>query len=133
MFTLEVDDTQELKWYMDVVFGLHADMKSHTSTSFTLSNGGVISESIEQKVGSRSSTKTELVAVDDKISKAIWTNKFLEYQGFNVKLNIIYQDNESSIKLENNGKERSDKHMCHFRIIFYVTDLVDRDEVTVQY
>ena len=29
----------------------------------------------------------------------------IEWQGFSVKLNIIYQDNTSSIKLEHNGKE----------------------------
>ena len=29
----------------------------------------------------------------------------MEWQGFSVKLNIIYQDNTSSKKLEHNGKE----------------------------
>jgi arginine exporter protein ArgO len=44
--------------------------------------------------------------VDDKIAKVLWMKSFLEWQGFAVKLNIIYQDNISStIRLEENGKE----------------------------
>jgi hypothetical protein len=41
-----------------------------------------------------------------------------------VKLNIIYQDNTSTMKLERNGKESSGKRTRHFDIkYFYVTDL----------
>jgi hypothetical protein len=51
-----------------------------------------------------------------------------------VKLNIIYQDNTSSMRLEQNGKESSGKSTHHFDIkYFYVTDLVGRKEVTVEY
>jgi hypothetical protein len=58
----------------------------------------------------------------------------VEYQGFKVKLNIVYQDNTSSMKLEQNGKASSGKHTWHFDIkIFYVTDLVSRDKVQVKH
>jgi hypothetical protein len=51
-----------------------------------------------------------------------------------VKLNIIYQDNTSSMKLERNGKESSGKRTRHFDInYFYVTDLVGRNEVHIEY
>jgi hypothetical protein len=51
-----------------------------------------------------------------------------------VKLNIIYQDNTSRIKLEENGKESSGKITRHFDIeYFYVTDLVGRNEVKIDY
>ena len=60
--------------------------------------------------------------------------KILGWQGFPVKLNIIYQDNSSSMKLEQNGKENSGKRTRHFNIkFFYVTDLVGRKEVTIEY
>jgi hypothetical protein len=35
--------------------------------------------------------------------------RFLEWQDFAVKLNIIYQDNTSTIKLEEKGKASSGK------------------------
>jgi hypothetical protein len=51
-----------------------------------------------------------------------------------VKLNIIYQDNTSTIKLEQNGKESSGKRTRHFDIkYFYVTDLVSRNKVEIEY
>jgi hypothetical protein len=51
-----------------------------------------------------------------------------------VKLNIIYQDNTSTIKLEESGKESLGKRTRHFFLkYFYVTDLVGRNEVTIEY
>jgi len=51
-----------------------------------------------------------------------------------VKLNIIYQDNTSTIKLEMNGKTSCGKRTRHFDIkLFYVTNLVERKEVTIEY
>eukprot|EP00957_Ditylum_brightwellii_P181291 13810405-Ditylum_brightwellii.AAC.1 len=106
-------------------------MKSHTSATLVLGKGAVISKLTKQKVNTRSSTEAELIAVDDKISKVIWTKRFLEHQGLKVKV-IIYQDNESSLKLENNSKESSGKRTRHFDIkYFYITDLIKRREVEV--
>jgi hypothetical protein len=69
--------------------------------------------------------ESELIGVDDKIAKLLWTKRFLESHAFLVKLNIIYQDNTSTMKLERNGKESSGKRPRHFDIkYFYVTDLV---------
>ena len=134
VLTLEADDTNTLTWYIDVAFAVHADMKSHTGSVFTMGKGAILSSSNKQKVNSRSSTESELFGVDDKIAKVLWTKRFLEWQDFEVKLNIIYQDNTSSIKLEENGKESSGKRTRHFDIkYFYVTDLVGRDEVKIEY
>ena len=134
VLTLEVSDLQVLFWYVDAAFVVHQDMKSHTGIIFTLGKGAIISGSTKQKVNSRSSTKAELNAVDEKLSKIIRTKKILESQGFKIKLNIIFQDNTSTIKLQENGKVSSGKRTRHFDIkLFYVTDLISRDEVTVKY
>ena len=85
-------------------------------------------------MNARSTTESELVAVDDMTSKVMWKKRFIEAQGFKVKVNVIYQDNESTIKLAKNGKESSGKRTRHFNIkYFYITDLIGRDEVTVEY
>jgi hypothetical protein len=134
VLTLEADDTNTLTWYIDVAFAVHGDMKSHTGAVFTMGKGAILSSSTKQKVNSRSSTESELIGVDDKIAKVLWMKRFLEWQDFKVTLNIIYQDNTSSIKLEENGKESSGKRTRHFDIKhFYVTDLVGRDEVKIEY
>jgi hypothetical protein len=134
LLTLEADDTQTLKWYVDAAFAVHADMRSHTGSTFSLGKGMIVSDSTKQKVNSRSSTEAELIGVDDRVSKILWTKRFIEHQGFHVKLNVIYQDNTSTMRLENNGKASSGKRTRHFDIkYFYITDLIGRDEVQVIY
>jgi hypothetical protein len=134
VLTLEADDTQTLKWYLDAAFAVHPDMKSQTGSAFTLGKGAIISSSTKQKTNARSSTEAELNGVDDQIGKVLWTKRFLEAQGFEVKLNIIYQDNQSTMKLAKNGKASSGKRTRHFDIkLFYVTDLIGRGEVQVSY
>ena len=74
-------------------------MESHTGIFFTMGKGAIMSASTKQKVNSRSSTEAELNATDEKISKIIRVKKFLEHQDFKVKVNIVYQDNTSTMKL----------------------------------
>jgi hypothetical protein len=85
----------------------------------TMCKGAIIGSSMKQKVNSRSSTESELIGVNDKISRVLWTKRFQEWQEFVVKLNIIYQDNTSTIKLEQNGKESSGKGTRHFDIKYF--------------
>ena len=100
---LEADDTQTINWYRDTAFGMQDKMKSHTRACMTLGKDMVCSFSNKQKVNCRSSAETEFIVVDDKVSKIMWTKQFIEHQGFVVNLNMIYQDNMSSLILETNG------------------------------
>ena len=134
VLTLEADDTQILYWYIDAAFAVHPDMKSHSGLVFMLGKGAIISSSRKQKVNSRSSTEAEFIATDDMIAKIMKVKKFLEEQRFEVRLNIIYQDNTSTMKLQKNGRLSSGKRTRHFDIrLFYITDLISRNEVEVRY
>ena len=94
-------------------------MKSHTGSVFTLGKGCVMSDSTKQKVNARSSTEAELIAVDDKIAKIIWIRRFIECQGFKIYTNVVHQDNNSTIRLENNGQYSSGKRTRHFDIKYF--------------
>lgn len=51
-----------------------------------------------------------------------------------MKLNIIFQDNASVIKLIENGKDSSCKRTHHFNArLFHTTDLIAANEVTVKH
>ena len=101
---------------------------------FTMGKGAIVSSSTKQKVNSRSSTEAELIATDDKISKIITIKRFLEHQGFRIKVCVIYQDNTSTMKLQNNGKVSSGKRTRHYDIkLFYIKHLIARKEVKVVY
>jgi hypothetical protein len=93
VLTLEADDFQTLTWYVDATFAVHVDMRSQTGAIFTLGKGAIISDALKQKINSRSSTEAELIGVDDKVSKVLWSKRFIEYQEFHVRMNIICQDN----------------------------------------
>jgi Reverse transcriptase (RNA-dependent DNA polymerase) len=134
VLTLSCDGSQNILWYIDAAFGVHNDMKSHTGATMTLGDGAIQSYSIKQKINTRSSTEAELVSIDDVISKIVWTKLFLEAQGFQVKENIINRDNQSSMKLEMNGKNSSGKRTRHFNIkYFYITNLIERKEASIQF
>ena len=45
--------------------------------------------------------------------------KFLEAQGYKMKASILYQDNESAIKLIRNGKASSSRRTRHFDIKYF--------------
>ena len=60
--------------------------------------------------------------------------KFIEAQGFEIDLNILYQDNMSTIKFAENGKQSSGKRTRNFDIkYFYIADLINRKEVSIEY
>ena len=64
-------------------------MKIHTGAVSTIVKGAIISIRTKKKLNSRSSTESELIGVYEKISKVLWMKRFLEWQGFPVKLNMI--------------------------------------------
>jgi hypothetical protein len=56
----------------------------------------------------------------------------MKAQGYGVKDNFLFQDNKSSILLENNGKASSSKRTKHINIqYFFITDRVKKEEVSV--
>jgi hypothetical protein len=131
--SMKADNTQTIKWYVDASFAVHKDYKSHTGATMTLGEGTLCSVSTKQKVMSRSSTEAELVGVNDVISKILCSKLFLEAQGFKVSTTLIYRNNTSSMKLEENGKASSGKRTRHFNIkYFYITNLIQRNEVKIE-
>jgi hypothetical protein len=75
-----------------------------------------------------------LVGVYDVIPQILWTRYFLEAQGYGTNESIVYQDNESSILLEKNGRASSSKRARHFNIrYFFVTDRIAAKEIAGKY
>jgi len=131
---LAMDKSGKMQWHVDASFAVHNDMKSHTGATMTMGQGAAYSQSSKQKLNTKSSTEAELVGVDDVLPQMIWCRYFLEAQQEQVEDNICYQDNESAIKLENNGKRSSSKRTRHINIRYYfITDRVANGEVSIEY
>ncbi|CAJ1960187.1 unnamed protein product [Cylindrotheca closterium] len=88
----------------------------------------------KQKLNSRSSTEAELIAVDDVVTMILWTKLFMEWQGYPIKKNTLYQDNKSAILLEENGHKIACKRSRAINIrYFFITDQVEKGNVKVKY
>jgi hypothetical protein len=119
---------------VDASYAVHPDMKSHTGATMSLGSECLYSMSSKQRLISRSSTESELIAVNDAMSKILWTRLFLQAQGYNMAETIIYQDNQSTMLLENNGKLSTGKKTKHIEIrFFFITDNIKKKHVRVEY
>jgi hypothetical protein len=58
----------------------------------------------------------------------------LEAQGYEIKNNVYHQDNQSTIRLERNGKKSGSQKTRHIDIrYFWVKDRLDSEGITVKY
>jgi hypothetical protein len=134
VLTLEADNLQVVKWWVDASFAVHPDMRSHTGGVMTLGKGAVYGTSTRQKLNTRSSTEAELVGVDDLMAQVLWTRHFLMSQGYPIDDNVVYQDNQSTILLAKNGRGSSGKRTRHINIrYFFVSDRISNGELRVEY
>ena len=65
--------------------------------------------------------------IDYVLTQVIWTVYFLKYQVYEIHVNIIYQENKSAIKLDNNFRQSSSNQACFIIIRYYfVTDRITK-------
>ena len=83
--TLLANDTNIVKWWVDRLYALHPDMRSQKVGTMSLVKGSIVSTSIKQKINTKSSTEKELIAADNLMLHILWTNYFLNWQGYNAK------------------------------------------------
>ena len=125
-----------VEWSIDSAFGVHPDFKSHVGANmkFKEGHGAVISLSAKQKLNTESSTVAELVGVDHVLPLVLWVPLFLKEQGYEVKENVVKQDNKSAILLATNGKASSGKRTGAINIrYFYITDQMKRGNLSIEY
>jgi hypothetical protein len=121
-----------LKWWVDASFAVHPNMRGHSGGGLSLGQVFPIVSSTTQKLNTRSSTETEIVGANNFMPAICWNRYFTKAQGYGVKDNVLFQDNNSSILLEKNGKDSSIKRTKHINIwYFFITDRVRKEEVTV--
>ena len=132
--TLEATDLQLVKCWVDASYAMHPDMKSHTGGAMTLGKGTIYGTSTRQKLNTRSSTEGELVGLHDVLPQILWTRYFLCAQGHSTMDTVVYQDNQSAMLMEKNGRASSSKRTRHINIrFFFVADRVAAKEIAIEY
>ena len=118
LLILQDDSVPIPKWRVDGSHVTHPNMCGHTGGCMLLGKGMLISTSTKQKLNTCRSTETECVAADDFMPIILWTNYFLEAQGYGYQYTILYQDNQSAILQEKNSRKSSSKRTKHLTIDF---------------
>ena len=129
-----INKSGNINWYVDASFTVHKDMRSHNCVFMTMVTGGSYMHSSKQKLNTKSSNEADIVRVDDVLTQVMWTRYFLKEQGYMTNDNVIYQDNQSVIKLEKNGGQSSSKRTRHRNIRYYfITDRIVKQEASVEF
>jgi hypothetical protein len=95
----------ELYIWVDAAFGVHNDMKSQTGGVVSFGHGMVHCRSNKQRLNTKSSTEAEIVGTSEYVPFPVWLAMFMNKQGYPLSKSILFQDNESAIKMENNGRD----------------------------
>jgi len=123
---LTVENLSLIRWWIDVSYNVHWDAKGHNGAMVTLGKGAIISNF--------SSTESKLVATHDQIPDVMHTLYFIKAPGYAIDKSVIYQDNQSTIILEVNGKMSLGKKTKHISSrFFFITDKIARGKFDVEY
>ena len=90
--------------------------------------------SSKQNMNAKNSTEAELIGTSEYVPFNIWMVMFLEAQGYEIKKNIIFQNNHSTTRITKNRRDSCTWNSRHINIYhFFVKDRVDKGEIKVNY
>lgn len=119
--------------YIDASFGIHEDGTSRTGVVLQMAGVGIAGWTGKQKLVTKSSTESEVVALSDGLTHVLWAREFLTCQGHDVTPLVVYQDNQSVLSLMQTG--RMNKHRTkHLNVrYFFAKDRVECGEIGLAY
>jgi hypothetical protein len=129
-------ESLQLYAYIDASYALHNDAKGQTGIIITLGKNGppVFCKSKKQKLVSRSSTESELIALNEGLPEVLWAKQFIEDLGFKQNIITVYEDNQSSIILANKNKGATLTRTKHIQVrFFYVKQLIEQKHINIEY
>jgi hypothetical protein len=114
----KADGIVNFEAYIDASFGVHVDGKSRTGIILMLAGAVIGAWSAKQKIVTKNSTESEIVAVSDGLNYVLWSRLFLQSQGYVLPPTVIFEDNEGVIKIMNNGRSTSHRTK-HLKVRYF--------------
>ena len=96
-------------------------MKSHTGGLIFFRRGMLHFQSGKKTLNTNISTEAEIVGVSDYLPYNIHLVIFLEHQVYPILNNIVFQDNQSAIDMETNGKNSCTGNSRHISVRYFFT------------
>ena len=119
---------KELFTWVDALFSMNPNMLSHTGGAMSMGYRMINCCSSKQKLNKKSSTKLYFVGSCEYVPFNIWMVMFYEAQGYDITKNVLFQDNEITIKMEKNVQESCKGNSRHINIgRFFMKDRVDKE------
>jgi hypothetical protein len=101
---IEFGDDPRVHSYIDASYAIHQrDGKSHTGAALMFGKGPLYVTSVKQAIVAKSSTEAELIAFSDVASEVVCLRNFSIDQGYSSAPAVVYQDNNSTMSLVDNG------------------------------
>jgi hypothetical protein len=120
--------------YIDASHGCHRDGSSRTGIVITLGGGAVCFKSTKQRTVTLSSTEAELVALTEGSSYVMWLRNLLDDLWVaDTGPTVVYQDNESTLKLVASTKthQQRTRHLnCKY---FSVRERVNEKSIALEH
>ena len=115
-------------------YAIHVDKRSYMGGCISFGTGLAHMKTKKQSLNSKSSTEAEVIGASDYLPWVIWIARFMEYQGYVINSKIFYQDNQSAMKLERNGRKSCGQKSRHIDIrYFFIKDVLRRENVDLQH
>ena len=123
-----------VEFFIDASFATHPDGKGHTGMIVVLAGIAIISFSKKQKIATKDSTESEIVAFSDMLIKMEWVVDFLRSFGLEIETPMVYQDNKSAITLvtkKESGSART-RHLQARQAVLY-EGIMERNSVMIMF
>ena len=106
--------------WVDAAYGVWLNMRSQTGGCMSMGRGMINCKSSKQKLNTKSSTESEIVALSDYVPYNLWFRNFMMEQGYEIQKNVIFQDNQSAMKMEINGRHSCTGNSRHIDIRYFL-------------
>ena len=96
---------RDVRTWIDVACAVHPNMRSHNVGAMSFGTGPIDSNLSKQKLNTKILAEAELVGMSEYLPYNRWLTMFLEERRYNIKDNIIYQDDQGAIRTEKQWKK----------------------------
>ena len=110
----------DLYTWINAAYTVHDNMRGHTGGVMSFGTGIIHAKSSKQKINVKSMTESELVGASEYCPYNIWQMMFMEHQGYPLYKNILFQDNQSTIKMHKNRRNLCTRNSRHIHIRYFL-------------
>ena len=134
VLVLHKDESECIQSWIDVSFAIHPNMHGHTGAMMSMGSGLYLADHGSKDWSLKAQLKLRWLVSMTHYAKCCGLRNSLRSKGVHIKETMVYQDNTSSILLENNRKQSSTKHTKHMDIHYFdITDYVKNKGISIHH